>query len=184
MELAGWTNDRLVVERLSRLPRSEWVFGRANSSVVMAAFLHAAPEGGRFSGPDLGAWYAADSIETGIAEVAHHMRREAYARGVPAVERQFRVYMARLEGRFIDLCGSIDPALGDSERYGASQLFGETARARGEDGILYPSLRFAGGLNACAYRPSKVLEVTQAQHLAIAARTDDPRISVEVLGQN
>lgn len=46
MELAGWTNDRLVAERIARLPRDEWVFGRANSSIVMAAFLHAAPGAG------------------------------------------------------------------------------------------------------------------------------------------
>ncbi|MBN9331993.1 RES family NAD+ phosphorylase, partial [Devosia sp.] len=77
MELAGWTNDRLVAERIKRLPQDEWAFGRPNSSIVMAAFLHAAPGGGRFSGPDLGAWYAAVSVETGLAEVAHHLRREA-----------------------------------------------------------------------------------------------------------
>ena len=40
MELAGWTNDRLLAERLQRLPREEWVFGRPNSSIVMATFLH------------------------------------------------------------------------------------------------------------------------------------------------
>ena len=57
MELAGWTNDRLVPERLHRLPESEWVHGRANSSIVLAAFLHVAPGGSRFNGPDLGAWY-------------------------------------------------------------------------------------------------------------------------------
>ena len=43
MELVGWTNDRLVVERLNRLPQSAWVFGRPNSSVIMASFLHGAP---------------------------------------------------------------------------------------------------------------------------------------------
>ena len=66
MELAGWTNDRLVRQRLARLPQSEWVFGRANSSIVMAAFLHAAPDGLRFNGPDLGAWYAAATLTTAV----------------------------------------------------------------------------------------------------------------------
>ena len=36
MELAGWTNDRLVAERIKRLPQNEWVYGRSNSSIVMA----------------------------------------------------------------------------------------------------------------------------------------------------
>ncbi len=59
MELAGWTNDRLVAERINRLPEGEWVHGRPNASVVMAAFLHVAPTGMRFNSADLGAWYAA-----------------------------------------------------------------------------------------------------------------------------
>lgn len=50
MELSGWTNDRLVAERIDRLPRDQWVYGRANASVVMASFLHVAPGGMRFNG--------------------------------------------------------------------------------------------------------------------------------------
>jgi hypothetical protein len=64
MELVGWTNDRLVAERIARLPQAEWVYGTANASIVMAAFLHVAPGGMRFNGPKLGAWYAADDIRT------------------------------------------------------------------------------------------------------------------------
>lgn len=183
MELAGWTNDRLVAERIARLPRDEWMFGRANSSIVMAAFLHAAPGGGRFSGADLGAWYAADTVEAGLAEVAHHLRREAFARRQPSAARCFRVYVARLEGAFVDLCGVDDPQLYDRQDYAASQAFGERQRAAGEDGIVYDSLRFAGGIAICAYRSSKVLDVVQAQHLSVTVRTDGAQIAVEKLSQ-
>src|ERR1019366_7007699 len=48
MALAGWTNDRLVAERVARLPREDWVHGRPNASIVMAAFLHVPPGGNRF----------------------------------------------------------------------------------------------------------------------------------------
>ena len=78
MELEGWTNDRLVAERLARLPETEWVFGVPNASIVMAAFLQAAPSGSRFSGPDLGAWYCGAALNTAIAEVAHHLRRKPW----------------------------------------------------------------------------------------------------------
>lgn len=183
MELAGWTNDRLVAERIARLPRTEWVFARANSSIVMAAFLHAAPEGGRFSGADLGAWYAGDTVETSIAEVAHHLRREAFARRQEAATRRFRVYVARLEGLFVDLCAAEEPELYDRQDYSASQAFGERMRAAGEDGLVYDSLRFAGGVAICAYRPSKVLDVTQAQHVSVTVRTDEPQIAVEALSE-
>ncbi|EQB00422.1 hypothetical protein L288_18260 [Sphingobium quisquiliarum P25] len=98
MELAGWTNDRLVADLLHRLPESHWVYGRPNSSVIMAAFLHTAPDGLRFNGPELGAWYASKEIETAAAEVGHHLRREAIARDVPGMSRTYRAYSAKLVG--------------------------------------------------------------------------------------
>ncbi|HTN96442.1 MAG TPA: RES family NAD+ phosphorylase, partial [Nordella sp.] len=103
MELAGWTNDRLVAERKARLPQSEWVFGRANSSIVMAAFLHAPLTGARFNGRDLGAWYASADIRTAAAEVGHHLRREAVARRIPRLSRAYRTYWARLDGNHVDI---------------------------------------------------------------------------------
>jgi hypothetical protein len=183
MELAGWTNDRLVVERMRRLPESEWVFGRPNASIVMAAFLHAASDGSRFNGPELGAWYAAAAVTTAIVEVAHHLRREAAARHLPELRRTFRSYTARLAGRYRDICGrqSELPALYASDDYADGQRFGEALRAAGADGILYDSVRHRGGVNACAYRPSKVLEVTQAAHFDVRVRADSRQIRVREL---
>lgn len=180
MELAGWTNDRLVKERVARLPQSEWIYGRPNSSIVMAAFLHAAPSGGRFNGPDLGAWYAAAAIPTAVAEVGHHLRREAFARGVEGMQRTFRSYSARLDGAFVDIRGT-EPALHAADDYTAGQAFGEAQRAAGEDGILYDSVRHHGGTNACAYRPGKVLDVVQAEHFEITVSVGDKRIEAKRL---
>lgn len=178
MDLVGWTNDRLVSERLHRLPRGEWVFGRPNASIVMAAFLHAPVAGARFSGPDLGAWYAAARIETAIAEVGHHLRREVFARRQQTATRRYRAYRCRLAGSYRDIRGMDDPALYDRASYGASQVFGEGLRAAGADGALYDSLRHAGGEAICAYRPSKVLDVVQAEHFDIAVSVDAPAITV------
>lgn len=180
MELAGWTNDRLVKERVARLPQSEWAYGRPNSSIVMAAFLHAAPSGGRFNGPDLGAWYAAAAIPTAVAEVGHHLRREALARGAESMQRTFRSYSARLDGAFVDIRGT-SPELHAATDYSAGQAFGEAHRAAGEDGILYDSVRHHGGTNACAYRPSKVLDVAQAEHFEITVSVGDKRIEARRL---
>src|SRR3546814_7812416 len=90
MELEGWTNDRLVVERLGRLPRDQWVFGGANASIVMASFLHVSPDGMRFNTGALGAWYAALALSTAAAEVAHHLRREAVFRRRREIRRKYR----------------------------------------------------------------------------------------------
>ncbi|WP_417307580.1 RES family NAD+ phosphorylase [Devosia sp.] len=176
MELAGWTNDRLVPERLARLPQDEWVHGRANSSIILAAFLHVAPGGGRFNGPDLGAWYAADTLSTAMAEVGHHLRREAVARDVATITRTYRAYSARLAGQFVDVRDQ--PSLYDPADYAVSQSFGERQRAEGQDGIVFNSVRRAGGVNAVAFRPSKVLEVVQAAHYNITVSRDVRRITV------
>src|SRR5258708_36411792 len=103
MELVGWTNDRLVAERIDRLPQSEWVYGAPNSSIVMAAFLHVAPGGMRFNGPELGAWYAADDIRTAAAEGGHHLRRETVARGVASMSRRYRKYDATMLGGYLEI---------------------------------------------------------------------------------
>lgn len=167
MELEGWTNDRLVSERLARLPREQWVYGSPNASVVMASFLHAAPAGSRFNGPDLGAWYAAAALTTAIAEVSHHLRREAVARGRSEERRTFRGYACRLVGNdYRDIRGQhqsrADLYAGAS--YTASQAFGEAARAAGHAGIVYDSLRHRGGTNIVAFRPRQIVDVTQTDH--------------------
>lgn len=181
MDLAGWTNDRLVAERLARLPPNEWVYGRANASIVMAAFLHAAPDGGRFNGPDLGAWYAAARIETAIAEVAHHLRRETLARRQQQATRRFRAYSARLEGRYCDITRVAPEGVLAPDSYRAGQAFGESLRKAGEDGIVYPSLRHQDGTNVVAYRTGNILDVVQGDHFAITVSVSERPIEVERL---
>ncbi|UXN74668.1 RES family NAD+ phosphorylase [Devosia sp. A8/3-2] len=185
MDPAGWTNDRLVSERLRRLPEAEWAFGRHNSSIIMAAFLHAPPGGTRFAGPDLGARYAAAAINTAVAEVAHHLRRELVARNVPAMTRTYRTYHCRLEGDYLDLREqqAARPELYDGTNYTASQTFGEAERASGGDGLAYDSLRHSGGTNVVAYRPSKVLDVVQGEHLDVSVTADAPTIQVRRLSE-
>jgi hypothetical protein len=183
MELAGWTNDRLVAERIARLPQTEWVYGRPNASIVMAAFLHVGPAGARFNAPELGAWYASAALVTAAIEVAHHLRREAFARGVVDVQRQFRQYSARLIGDYLDIRGR-PVELADvyaSDSYAASQRLGERIRASGGAGIVYDSIRHAGGVNIAAHRPRNVLDVIQTDHFEIRAFASSQRIELRKL---
>lgn len=169
LELEGWTNDRLVAERLRRLPEAEWVHGTANASVVMAAFLHAPPFGNRFTGPDLNAWYCALEEVTALAEVAHHLRRQVLDSGLGEMRQRLRAYTALLAGDYLDIRGPLspDPRLYDPRSYAVSQRFGEACRARGEAGLLYDSVRYAGGSNAVAFRPRNVRQVTQGAHFEL-----------------
>jgi hypothetical protein len=183
MELAGWTNDRLVADRIARLAQAEWVYGRPNASIVMAAFLHVSPTGGRFNGPDLGAWYASAELITAAVEVAHHMRREALARGIDGMHRQFRQYSARLIGDYLDIRRR-QAELSDvyaSDSYAASRTMGERIRAEGGAGVLYDSVRHAGGVDVVAHRPRNVLDVVQADHFEIRALAASRRIELRKL---
>ena len=172
MDLEGWTNDRIVSERLARLPKTEWVYGVSNASIVMAAFLHSPILGARFNGPDLGAWYGAASERTSVAEVAHHLRLEAMARGHAETRRTFRSYTATLLGDdYADLrgCHHSRPELYSSGSYSESMKFGEQIRAAGQSGIVYDSVRHIGGTNIVVHRPRNVTVVTQASHYDILA---------------
>jgi hypothetical protein len=169
MELVGWTNDRLVADRLARLPRAEWVFGVANASIVMAAFLHVAPGGMRFNGPELGAWYASDELRTAAAEVGHHLRRETVARGKAGMTRTYRAYTTTLLGNYHDIRGmqATRPEVYASDHYDAAQKLGEQVRASGGAGLLYDSLRRRTGTNVVAHRPRNITEIVQTDHFEI-----------------
>jgi hypothetical protein len=185
MELVGWTNDRLVAERIDRLPQNEWVYGAPNSSIVMAAFLHVARGGMRFNGPELGAWYAADDIRTAAAEVGHHLRREAAARNAATMSRTYRAYTATLLGDYLDITGQ-QPARRDvyaSERYDASQRLGEDIRASGGAGLLYDSLRRRTGINVVAHRPRNIVDIVQTDHFEITVQATARTIDVRQLSK-
>ena len=185
MELVGWTNDRLVAERIDRLPQSEWVYGAPNSSIVMAGFLHVAPGGMRFNGPELGAWYAADDIRTAAAEVGHHLRREAAARSVATMSRTYRAYTATLLGDYLDITGQqlARPDVYASERYDASQKLGEDIRTSGGVGLVYDSLRRRTGINVVAHRPRNIVDIVQTDHFEITVQATARTIDVRQLSK-
>ena len=185
MELVGWTNDRLVAERIDRLPQSEWVYGAPNSSIVMAGFLHVAPGGMRFNGPGLGAWYAAGDIRTAAAEVGHHLRREAAARNAATMSRTYRAYTATLPGNYLDIRGQqvTRPDVYASERYDVSQKLGEDIRASGGAGLLYDSLRRQTGVSVVAHRPRNITEIVQTDHFEITVLATSRTIDVRKLSK-
>jgi len=185
MELVGWTNDRLVAERIDRLPQSEWVYGAPNSSIVMAAFLHVAPGGMRFNGPALGAWYAADDIRTAAAEVGHHLRREAAARNEATMSRTYRAYTATLLGDYLDIRGQqlTRPDVYASERYDVSQKLGEDIRMSGGVGLLYDSLRRRTGINVVVHRPRNIVDIVQTDHFEITVLSKARMIDVRQLSE-
>lgn len=174
--LEAATNDRLALleRRLGLLPDDEIVHGDG-ASLVMAAFLHASETGGRFTDARLGAWYAAFDIDTAIAETLYHAdRRLRLSAGAFPSAIQIRELVADIDCTLVDIRGAqaARPELyaADPADYGPPQRFAAGLRwpaggAEPGNGIVYDSVRRAGGTNACLFRPTLVpLPVLQADH--------------------
>jgi hypothetical protein len=167
-ELEGWTNDRISNELgvLNNIPREEWVTGRAMSTVVMAAFCHPAPGGSRFASEQRGAWYAAKTIHTALAESVYRRTEELKQVGWRDVRVQMRVYLADFRARFHDIRESRQSwnALYDPDAYAASQAFGRRLLEDGSNGIVYRSVRDPDGECLACFRPVLVRNVRAGGH--------------------
>lgn len=139
---------------------------------INAAFCHAKPPGNRFNDEDRGCWYAAfgpQDAETAEAEVTFHMANALREAGATSELVSYRQLLASFSCRFHDLRGepahpSLDP---DPARgYRAGQALAKSIRAEGGNGLLYPSVRFAGGMCLAAFRPSVVQNVQQGEMIA------------------
>lgn len=183
-ELDAATNDRLLAEH-SRLPGigpEELVFGVPNAAVVNASFCHAHPLGARFSGPERGAWYAAFEIETSQAEVAFHKTVQ-----LAEIDRfddsvTYDDYLADFSASFHDLRKVKKEARAwlDPGSYVASQQLAEVLLADGSLGVVYPSVRHAGGTCVACFRPALVTNVRKARTWRFTwSGTPTPRIVLE-----
>jgi hypothetical protein len=163
-EIEGATSQRLLAESRGTegIGRDEFLHGVPYASFVNAAFAYWKPrEPNRFNATR-GAWYAALDVETCIREVAYHMAeflaRSGELRGVVEYAEMF----ASMAGEFVDLrqtpghlCLDPNPAVG----YPIGNTIADAARARGLNGIIYPSVRHAGGTCIVALRPHAVQSV-------------------------
>jgi len=167
-ELEGWTNDRISAELgiLPLLPAADWVVGQPHASVIMAAFCHPRPGGGRFHDEDRGAWYAALDLQTAIAETVHHRTLEFHEIGVFDARVQMRQYLADFDAAFHDI--RADTAASQPfhapDSYLESQALARDLRTAGSSGIAYRSVRRAGGTCLVCFRPHLIRNVQPAAH--------------------
>lgn len=167
-ELEGWTNDRIANELglLRRVPRDEWVVGTPSASVVMAAFCHPRPGGGRFSGADRGAWYGAFALASAHAEALFHRGRELIEVGITDARLEMREYLATFSGTFHDVRDGRREfrALHHPDDYRPSQQFAREMRDAGSPGLVYRSVRHEGGTCLVCFHPRLVADVRVGGH--------------------
>jgi hypothetical protein len=175
-ELDNATNDRLLAE--SRLApgvdERELVFGIPQYRIINAAFCHPSPAGSRFNSPDRGVWYASFEIETSQAEVAYH--RQLWLQETAWDEEDtadYADYLADFRADFHDLRS---PQLRTSAEYAeclsatsytASQALAAQLLQSGSAGIVYPSVRRAGGTCIGCFRPVLVTNVRKGEVVTI-----------------
>jgi hypothetical protein len=166
--LESLTNPRLREEvgEIELVPREDRIFG-PGASVIMAAFTHLNPEGSRFADSTFGAFYAAASLDTSIAETRYH--RELFLRATrqEALELDMRSYLCDVAASFHDIRGKRDrmPDIYDPDSYVASQKLARGLKLAGSNGIVFDSVRHPGGQCLAVYRPRLIQNCRQGTHL-------------------
>ena len=163
------TNDRLRDAAGDiRLVAPEDRISGPGTTPIMAAFTHPNPAGSRFSDGSFGVYYAGESMDTAIAESRYHRERFMAFSAEPAMRLEMRAYYAKVRAELHDLRGQVqahpewfDP---DPAQYAASQALGLRLRGQGSNGVIYPSVRRAGGECIGAFRPRVMAPVTQGPH--------------------
>jgi hypothetical protein len=166
--LESLTNPRIRNEigELRLVPVADRVSG-PNASIVMAPFTHLAPQGTRFTDGRFGAYYAAESIDTAIAETRFHRENFLRATSQPPIELEMRCYLAEVGCELHDLRTRRAelPEIYDPASYAASQKLGREIRESGSNGIAFDSVRREGGECVAIFRPRLVQNVRQSVHL-------------------
>jgi hypothetical protein len=168
LQIEMLTNPRVRDEigQLQLVPPAERISG-PGSTPVMAAFTHLNPEGSRFSDGSYGVYYAADTLDTAIAEVGHHRAVFLARTQEPAMDIDLRLIVAELEAPLHDLRKLRDAAVYDPQHYGAAQALGGRLRASGSWGVVYRSVRHPGGTCVGVFRPRALKNARQSRHLAL-----------------
>jgi hypothetical protein len=166
-EIEGATSNRLLAQDRGAgdVRPFELVYGVPHAAFINASFAYAKPrEPSRFNGADRGAWYASLAAETGLAEVSFHMTDFLARTGLYHAVVDYAEMFASFAGEFVDLrphpehqCLHPNKAIG----YPTGNAIADTARARGINGIVYPSVRHRGGTCLAALFPHAVQSVAQ-----------------------
>jgi RES domain-containing protein len=179
LELDNATNDRLLGEegRLPGISVHELVYGVDYAHIVNASFTHASPDGGRFNGPERGAWYAGLARETALTEVAFHKQRQLEEIAWAEIEvSTFDDYLADFTMPVHDLTADkpqFKKYLREEpipECYAEPQKLAQQLLAQQSNGILYPSVRQTRGTCIVCFRPALVYFVRRGARLELSVQ--------------
>ncbi|MBY0558184.1 MAG: RES family NAD+ phosphorylase [Burkholderiaceae bacterium] len=158
-ELDNATNARLRAQHggAAGITTDELVFGVPHFRIINAAYTYPRPEGSRFNSGQRGAWYCAFDSATALAEVSFHKAVEYAEIGRYHDSVQYQTMLADFTASFYDLRANQPfAACLQPDSYIASQTLAEHLLDSGALGVIYPSVRHAGGTNLACFRPALV----------------------------
>lgn len=165
-DLDNATNERLRGEYggLPGIGVDELVFGVPNFRIINAAYTYPRPEGSRFNDGERGAWYCAFDAATALAEITFHKTVEYQEIDRFDDSVTYQVMLADFTSTFHDLRGEagFEKVLDPSSYIDSQQLAAKLLDA-GSMGLIYPSVRLAGGTNLACFRPALVGNVRKGQ---------------------
>lgn len=168
--LQAQTNPRLLdaVGQIRLVPPERRPFGIKGCNYALGPFVHVNALGSRFSRGQFGVLYAAEQIETAIAESRHH--QEQYFRTRINGLKYDRIVMRGLKLTFsatlLNICQPRVEAQGwyDPDDYTAAQHLGAAVKAADRDGLWYESVRRPGHSCYALFSPHLVSAVVQSRH--------------------
>lgn len=154
-------NEVIAIESLTNARlRHEWLTPQnerrstSRGDANFASFSHTCMNGSRFSNGDYGLYYAAKTIETALAEARYH--RECFLRRTnePPINIGMQTYASVISTLLHDIRGMQTelPNVYDKNSYADSQRLALDLRATGSNGLVFDSVRHAGGECAGIFR--------------------------------
>lgn len=167
--LANLTNPRVqqTADGWGILRAEDCAHGEG-ADLIMAPFAYLRPGGSRFADQTHGAYYASRDLNTAIDETVFHTEKFARESRLPAISFEKQVLEARISGSFHDLRKALpDKKILSPDSYVTSQAFARKLRAQEKSsGIVYPSVRSAGGQCIAVFLPRLISNCRRTLHLA------------------
>ncbi len=168
-EVQKLTNPRLLndVGLLNLVPPEKRPFGITGCNYALGSFVHVNPAGSRFSKGAFGVFYAANKIETAIAETRYHQQK--YFKKVVGLKFD-RIVMRSLRAVFsADLINIIEPLQTDkgwykADDYSTSQELGDAVKKDELAGLWYGSVQDQYQPCFALFSPEFITEVIQLGH--------------------
>lgn len=168
--LQAKTNPRLLdaIGDIRLIKPERRPFGITGCNYALAPFTHINTLGSRFSRGEFGVLYAADAMETSLAETCHHQQRyfQTQVRGL----KYDRIVMRGLKLKFsATLINIHTPKIDrygwyDANDYSAAREFGAALKSADKDGVWYESVRKPQTSCYALLSPHLVKSVVQTQH--------------------